>query len=163
MSTIPQLLAGLLAETAGGEPWHGASMDAVIRDLSPEHALAHPIAGAHSIAETVRHAAAWNRIVGARLAGGEPEVTEHMDWPPVDASDPKAWAAARADLDASVLDLEGALSRVPPERLTPGEKGFSLRPCRNAFGSLTHLTWHAGQISMLRRAQGLLPYADDAD
>ena len=62
-----------------------------------------------------------------------------------------------------MLDLEGALSRVPPERLTPGEKGFSLRPCRNAFGSLTHLTWHAGQISMLRRAQGLLPYADDAD
>lgn len=160
MTGLIPWLAELLSETASGEPWHGPSFAAVVNDLTPEQALARPIPGAHSIAETLRHAAAWNRIVAARLAGGAPEVDAHMDWPPVDAADPRAWAAARADFDASAIELAGALRRTPAARVDPSAREFDRRLARNAFGALTHLTWHAGQISMLRRAQGLAPHEE---
>lgn len=161
MSGMRELLAILLEETAAGEPWHGASMAATLSGLTSEQALSHPIAGAHSIAETSLHAAAWNRIIAARLSGGEPEVTATLDWPPIDASDAGAWRAARADFDASVLELRHALQRANEAWFRPGGPGFELRWTRNALGSLTHLAWHAGQISMLRRAQGLEPYASE--
>ncbi len=160
MRDARDLLRSLLTETSSGEPWHGASVMATLAGLTPAQALAHPIAGAHSIAETVRHMAAWNRIVAARLSGRDPEVTSRMDWPRVDARDPEAWTAARSDFEASVSELERALQQSDAAWYRAGESGFVLRRSRNALGSLTHLTWHAGQISMLRRAQGLPPHEE---
>jgi uncharacterized damage-inducible protein DinB len=157
------LLAGLLAEMTAGEPWHGPSFEDTLRDLRPEQALAHPVAGAHSVAELVRHAAAWNRIVAARLAGGEPEVDARMDWPPVDAADPGSWTAARAEFDASCLALRENLRQCADARFDPTAPGFELRATRNLHGTLAHLAWHAGQASVLRRAMGLAPHARDAD
>jgi len=161
MRDMRHLLTALLAETATGEPWHGASVAATLRGLTPAQALAHPIAGAHSIAETVRHMAAWNRIIAARLSGDEPDVTPAMDWPTVDVAAATEWPAAQADLEASLAALSAALLRADEAWFRPGESGFVMRWSRNALGSLTHLTWHAGQIAMLRRAQGLEPHAEE--
>lgn len=84
-----------------------------------------------------------------------------MDWPTVDVAAATEWPAAQADLEASLAALSAALLRADEAWFRPGESGFVMRWSRNALGSLTHLTWHAGQIAMLRRAQGLEPHAEE--
>ena len=60
-------LAGELDKALNGEAWHGPSWREALEGVTPEQALAHPVPGAHSIAEVVRHAATWHDVVRRRL------------------------------------------------------------------------------------------------
>jgi hypothetical protein len=65
-------LSECLARSVSGDPWHGPSLDALLGDVTPEQAAAHPVPGAHSIVEIVRHVTAWTEEVELRLRGEAP-------------------------------------------------------------------------------------------
>lgn len=151
-----------LAEMFDGHSWHGPAVLATVRDLTPAQAAATPIAGAHSIWALVLHLELWQRVVARRLGGDDSEVGEAENFPPVPPPDPAAWAAALVRLAQSDTTIRAAVIACDPARLDPGSARFDERLYRNVLGAISHLAWHAGQIAMLRRAQGLEPTAPEA-
>lgn len=143
----------------GGDPWHGPSTRALLEGVTAGDAAAHPVAGAHSIWELVRHMTAWCQEAARRAAGGfrmEPEIG---DWPAVTDTSDAAWQAAIRDLDAANEALVEAAARLSPEALARlvGEQrvpalGTGVTVSETLEGVVAHHAYHAGQIALLKRA-----------
>jgi uncharacterized damage-inducible protein DinB len=160
--THNQALARRLAEMFDGHAWHGPSVLLTLRDLTPAQAAATPIAGAHSIWALALHIDTWQRVVARRLAGDDSEVGDAENWPPVPPPDPAAWNAMLAQLAESDAAIRAAVLKSEPQLLDPASDQFNEHLYRNVQGAISHQAWHAGQITMLRRAQGLEPTAPEA-
>jgi uncharacterized damage-inducible protein DinB len=144
-----------------GEPWHGPSALQVLEGITASQAAAKPIAGAHSIWELVLHVIAWRGEVARRARGGEPAEPAEGDWPPVKETTDASWARTLARLSESHRDLTEALRRLPDGRLdeTVGQRdrsiGTGVTYYVTAHGVSQHDAYHLGQVSLLKRAQGL--------
>ncbi len=149
-------LAALLRRTVTGPMWHGPALSELLEDLPAEQAVAHPVPGAHSIAELVLHVTAWAEIARQRMAGRPPEVTPAMDWPSVAGMDASGWRAARARLhdayESLADDVEQLGDRSLDERVRGGsgdDAGQTLHFLLH--GVVEHATYHGGQIAILRK------------
>jgi uncharacterized damage-inducible protein DinB len=136
-----------------GQAWHGPSLLENLDGVTPGTAAQHPIAGAHSIWEIVRHVAAWMAEAGRVLDGKEYVSLEAAaDWPPVTDTSESAWRSALAELEAAENALVEATRKLPDEdleKLVPG-KEFSYYVLLH--GVLQHNLYHGGQIGLLRKA-----------
>ena len=144
-------LASLLRRTVTGPMWHGPALSELLDELSVEQAVAHPVPGAHSIAELVLHIAAWAEIARQRLAGDPPQVTAAMDWPSAEGMDASGWRAARARLhdayESLADDVERLGDRSPDERVAGSEQSLHFL----LHGVVEHGTYHGGQVAILRK------------
>lgn len=145
-------LAGQLDRAMNGGAWHGPSVHEALEGVTRTAALARPVATAHTIAEIVGHAATWHDIVRRRLEGESPQVPDEVDWPPSALADDAAWEASKRRLAETARELSGTVRRFPPEqwhepRPRVGDTWFDL-----VAGELQHMTYHAGQIALLRKA-----------
>src|SRR6266545_1987582 len=107
-----------------GPAWHGPSIRALVKDVMPEKAAAHPLPAAHSIWEIVLHIGVWEDAVRRRLAGEDYEPTPEQDWPAVADSSEAAWKQALAHVEAVHESLRGAVSALDAVRLdekVPGD------------------------------------------
>jgi uncharacterized damage-inducible protein DinB len=121
-----------------------------------------PLAHAHSIWELVLHITGWKREVAARMRGkpaGEPPLG---DWPVApagaNASD-QAWratlddlAVAQRELLDSVRALDPAQLNVPVNDPRSRELGAGMTHAQTLHGIAQHDAYHAGQISILKKA-----------
>ena len=81
------LLRSVLRRSFDGHSWHGPSLADVLDGVDARAALAHPVAGAHSIWELTHHLMAWTREVTRRLEGQPAGMPREGDWPEIlDAS-----------------------------------------------------------------------------
>lgn len=143
----------------GGDPWHGPSTLALLRDVPSAHAAAHPVPGAHSIWEIVCHLTAWTLEATRRARGGDPADPEMGDWPPVTDTSAAAWAAAVAALTAANETLVATLAATPDDGLrrrvgvarVPA-LGTGVTVLETVEGVAAHYAYHAGQIALLKRA-----------
>ena len=151
-------IVDLLRRVHNGDAWHGPSvMDAVAGIRAPQ-ARARPIPEAHSIWETTLHMIAWRDEVRERLRGKPPTLPEAGDWPPVPDDDGK-W-----DEVATLLDVSHRLLVVAVESLSNADLERKVGPSREAglgtgvtyavmlHGIVHHDAYHAGQISLLKKA-----------
>ena len=135
-----------------GESWHGPSIREILGGVTAADAAAHPVAGAHSIWELVHHVTAWVRAVHSRVLGRVTEPEGETDWPPVSDTSEKAWSAAYEDLRRAQSDLLATLRTLSDADLdgpVPNrdyDRGHLLR------GLTQHHAYHAGQMSLLKRA-----------
>ena len=151
-------LADLLERAFRGGAWHGPAVAEALDGVDAATAAARPIAGAHSIWEIVHHLATWNEVPLRRLAGERLQnLPAECDFPPVADVSPDAWraalaalAGAHAALHARVRDLADAQLDDPVAGSDPTVRGMLL-------GVLEHNAYHAGQIVLLRKAQGARP------
>lgn len=162
MSEIDRI-ADELVRDQQGEPWHGSSARQVLGGVTAASAAARPIAGGHSIWELVLHITAWRGEVARRLEGGEPAEPVEGDWPAVRETTEAAWASALARLEESHRKLVAALRRLPEDRLDRAvgrPRDPSLGPPVSYYvtlhGVAQHDAYHLGQVSLLKRALGLL-------
>lgn len=150
-------LAEAVRATFTGPMWHGPSLGEAVRDLSAEQAAAHPVQGAHSIWELVSHVAAWADIARERIAGTAVEVSPERNFPPVVETTGDAWARAVRTMRERYDALAEAVSRLDEHALArevaPGQPTVEAL----ARGVVEHGVYHAGQMSLLRRAQGVQP------
>lgn len=160
--THNEALERRLAEMFDGHAWHGPAVLTTLRDLTPAQAAATPVPGVHSIWALVLHLDAWQRVVARRLAGNDAPLSDAENFPAVPAPDPAAWAATLARLAESDAALRAAVIASEPGRLDPDSERFDEPLFRNVLGAISHLAWHAGQIAVLRRAQGLEPTEPEA-
>jgi uncharacterized damage-inducible protein DinB len=122
-------------------------------------AVAHPVPGAHSICEIVLHMTAWVQEVARRVRVGVAQEPEAGDWPSPAASSESGWQAAVAALDAANAELLKAIRAMDEVRLgdVVGEArdpalGTGVTRYVMLHGLVQHHVYHAGQISLLKRA-----------
>jgi uncharacterized damage-inducible protein DinB len=151
--------ADQVRRAAEGHAWSGPSAREALDSVTAEMAAAHPISGAHSIWELVRHMTVWANAARRRLAGEIVEPTPDEDYPPTDGLQPADWdrdcralyaahqslATAIAALDDSALDR--ALESASDGAFSPNYTIYI-----TAHGLAQHTLYHTGQIMLLKRA-----------
>lgn len=151
-----------------GDPWHGPSRAALLRDVTAAEAAWDPGAGAHGIWEQVLHMRNWTREVEARTLGKRADgsgVPVGGDWPARNGSGEAEWQEALASLDAAHRSLLAVIRALAPDRLhayvgatdeKPNGTGISVAMMLRSLAE--HDVYHAGQVSLLKRlARAALP------
>ena len=158
MST-PAEFAAQVGRIADGDPWYGDPIATVTHGISAEDAARHPIEGAHSIWELVRHLTAWAREVRRRLVDGVWREPADGDWPPVPAATEANWKRDLGQLSAAHEELRLAIAGFPAARLPEQlgternrELGTGVTYGEMLHGILQHDAYHLGQIALLKRA-----------
>lgn len=142
-----------------GDPWYGSSSSAILRGVTAEEALAHPLPGAQSIWEILLHITAWTEETNSRLNGSESKPPARGDWPAVKGSTQDEWIAAQTELLnarkallASIEDSheESMFLQVPKK----GETGHGSGATRadTVSGLADHDVYHLGQIALLKKS-----------
>ena len=137
-----------------GDAWHGDPLMKVLDGITAQQAAAHPIKHAHSIWEIVNHLRAWRGAVPIRLQGKVKELHGAEDWPPVTDTSDSAWRNCLRDLEEKTESYLNALRAFPETKLA------DLVPARDhsfyvlLHGMVQHDLYHAGQISLLKKAVG---------
>lgn len=138
--------------------WHGPSLMRALEGVDAERAKARPIGGRHTIWEIVNHCTYWMEEVDRALRGEDIfDVDEIEDWPEAGGSR-EEW---QIDLERLVATHEKADERI--RALKPGDLerkldatfgetyfGFTFR--KMLHGISDHNVYHAGQVSLLKRA-----------
>ncbi len=136
-----------------GEAWHGPSVLEALAGVSAEQASSHPISGAHSIWELVLHLGSDYALVLRRLAGDGHQLTPEEDWPSCPPATVENWEQAVEALRQLNQQLRQAVRAFPEERLDePLVPEAPYTAYTQFIGVTQHNLYHAGQISLLKRA-----------
>ena len=136
-----------------GEAWHGPSVLEALAGVSAEQASSHPISGAHSIWELVLHLGSDYALVLRRLAGDGHQLTPEEDWPSCPPATAENWQQAVEVLRRFNQQLRQAVRAFPEERLDePLVPEVPYTAYTQFIGVTQHNLYHAGQISLLKRA-----------
>ena len=138
--------------TFRGPSWHGPTLMELLRDVNEEEAAQVALPNTHSIWELVHHCAAWKRAVCQRLDGEKADLQGEADWPPVADPNNRAWRDALAELDAAHAALEARVRRMAETELNNLAPDQKVTLYRTIHGVMEHDAYHAGQISLLKRA-----------
>jgi hypothetical protein len=146
-----------LEHAHAGDPWHGSSRAAILRDVTARDAAAR-VGEAHTIWELVLHMTSWTREVARRVREGEARMPEMGDWPEVQTTSDAAWRASLRDLDAAHRDVLDALQSFPPGRLADrvgqgrdAPLGSGITFAAMLRGLAQHDAYHSGQIAILKK------------
>ena len=144
---VRELFLALLDEAYEKQAWHGPNLRGALRGVSAVTAAWRPAPARHNIWELAVHAAYWKYTVRRRLTG------EKRGSFPLEGSDfflrpqeetEEAWHA-----DLQLLHTEHRLLRETIAKLPP--VGFTEKNERMIRGAAMHDTYHAGQITLIKR------------
>lgn len=136
-----------------GEAWHGPSVLETLAGVSAEQASSHPIPDAHSIWELVLHIGSDYALILRRMAGDGRELTQEEGWPSCPPATTENWEQAVEALRRMNQKLREAVRAFPAERLDePLVPQVPYTAYTQFIGVTQHNLYHAGQISLLKRA-----------
>lgn len=142
-----------------GDAWYGPSLRSALDGVNVRTATARPLTQAHTIAEIVRHVTAWTREITRRLRIGIAQDPADGDWPEAAVADEAAWTAVIDALDGAHADLVKMITLLPDTELDDriGDVrdralGSGVSRYVTLHGLVQHYAYHAGQISLLRKA-----------
>ena len=135
-----------------GDSWQGASIREILEGVTAREAATHPVPGGHSIWELVYHVTAWVRAVHSRMLGKVSELEGEADWPPVRDTSENAWTAAFEDLRRSQSELIATLKTLSDVDLNAPVPNRDYDRAHLLHGLTQHHAYHAGQMSLLKRA-----------
>jgi hypothetical protein len=145
-------IADQLRRATNGHAWCGPSAREALEGVTAEMAAQHPIPGAHSIWELVRHLTVWANAAQRRLSGEIVEPTPDEDYPALTGVE--AALDWRCDCDAFYAAQEAlahAIERLDDSALyTPLSADYTIYV--TAHGQAQHILYHTGQIVLLKRA-----------
>jgi uncharacterized damage-inducible protein DinB len=144
-----------------GDAWHGPSVRAALEGVDARIATTCPVPSAHTICELVLHMAAWTREVARRLRLGIAQEPEAGDWPAGAPRNDTEWNAILAELDAANAEVREAIAHLDEAGLDEriGDErdrslGSGVTRYVTLHGLVQHHAYHAGQISLLKKAIG---------
>ena len=148
-----------LQRAYNGDAWYGPSVRAALAGVDARQAIARPEPAAHTISEIVLHMTAWTREVTRRVQGGVAQEPEQGDWPAGAAADQSGWTAILARLDVANEELVKAIGALDEAQLQDriGDVrdralGSGVSRYVTLHGLVQHHVYHAGQISLLKKA-----------
>jgi uncharacterized damage-inducible protein DinB len=135
-----------------GEAWHGPSILEALEGVTWKKAAQKPIPQAHSIWELVLHVTAWEDIVRRRLLGEYPEITDEQNFPTIADPSEASWKRALEGLRAGHTKLREVVAGIRDEDLDEKPSGKTTTRYILLHGIIQHDLYHAGQISILKKA-----------
>ena len=152
-------IADQLQRIYDGDAWHGPSVREVLEGVDASMAADRPLPAGHTICELVLHMTAWTREVMRRLRTGIAREPEDGDWPSQPELNDVAWRDIIAAFDTANQELVDAISALDDSQLAsviedsrPGASTASRYV--TLHGIAHHHAYHAGQISLLKKAAG---------
>ena len=152
-------IAKQLQHAYNGDAWYGPSVRAALDGVDARQAAARAAPAAHTICEIVLHMTAWTREVTRRLRSGIAQEPELGDWPTGAVCDEGGWTAILAALDAANQELVEAIAALDDAQLQDriGDVrdralGSGVSRYVTLHGLVQHYAYHAGQISLLKKA-----------
>ena len=100
-----------------GEAWHGPAVVEILEGVTAQQAMAHPLAGGHSIWELALHLGAWMRAVLRRLQGDPAQLTDAENFPAVTDSGERAWEGVRESIKRAHEELSSGILLLDDSRL----------------------------------------------
>jgi uncharacterized damage-inducible protein DinB len=152
MSEVKRLSEALAKAYEGGA-WHGPSVREAVAGVDARRAAARPIPGGHTIWELVLHIAGWDDVLRRRLLGEPAEEPEEGDFPAVTDTSEAAWAAALERLARNNAALRTVVATIHDEDLASPPPNSETPRYVSLTGVLQHEIYHAGQISLLKKAE----------
>lgn len=153
-SSEPALIAEQLRRAFEGDAWHGPALLELLKDVDAVTAAAKPLPGVHSIWELVLHIVVWDGAACRRLAGEKFQPTGTANFPIVAKSTEAAWLKAVADAKLNHDVLVKTVAALPESRLRERVPGKKYDFYHMLHGVAQHELYHAGQIAILKKAQG---------
>jgi uncharacterized damage-inducible protein DinB len=147
-------IADQLERAFAGDAWHGPALMEILADVEAPAAAARPISLAHTIWELTLHITAWDGAILRRLAGQAASPSDAENFPKIRDTSESAWRAALANLQRQHQELLQVISDMPDHRLREQVPGKDYDFYFLLHGTVQHALYHAGQIVMLKRAQG---------
>lgn len=149
------LIADQLRRAFEGDAWHGPALIELLQDVNAGTAAARPVSNAHSIWELVLHIAAWDGAALRRIAGEKVQLTGEANFPVVPKPTEAAWRKAFAQAKRTHDTLVKTVASLPESRLRARVPGKKYDFYHLLHGVAQHELYHAGQIAILKKAQGL--------
>ena len=150
--TEPERIRGQIAKAFTAGPWYGPSLLEVLAGVDAKTAAAHPISGAHSIWEVLLHVRYGQQLMINRVRGSQAKWDLSADWPGVREPSGTAWQAMLEDLKRGEEELCQAVAAFPEDRLDEPVLPDAPSMYDNLQGYAQHHAYHAGQITMLKKA-----------
>jgi uncharacterized damage-inducible protein DinB len=150
----PALIADQLRRAFEGDAWHGPALLELLQDVDAATAAAKPLPKAHSIWKLVLHIAVWDAAACRRLAGEKWQPTGTANFPVVPKPTEAAWRKAVAHAKRSHDELVKTVAALPESRLRERVPGKKYDFYHMLHGVAQHELYHAGQIAILKKAQG---------
>ena len=147
-------IADQLKRAFAGEAWHGPALMEILADVDAPAAAARPISLAHTIWELTLHITAWDSAILRRLAGQAASPSDAENFPKIRDTSESAWRTALENLQRQHQELVRVISLMPDGRLSEQVPGKDYDFYFLLHGTVQHALYHAGQIVMLKRAQG---------
>ncbi len=142
-----------------GNAWHAPALRELLGNVTAAQAAAHPIPQAPSIAEITAHLAVYEEVAGRRLKGEHiEELPMEQGWPGLPEMSPEAWRRTLARWEEAHCRLREAAWGFPDDRLDEVVAGRDYPYYLLLNGIIQHSLYHAGQVEMLLRAQGVTPH-----
>jgi uncharacterized damage-inducible protein DinB len=149
------LIADQLRRAFEGDAWHGPALLELLQDVDAAAAAATPVPEVHSIWELVLHIAAWDGAALRRIAGETVQLTGEANFPVVPKPTEAAWRKAVTQARRSHDALVKKVASLPGARLRARVPGKKYDFYHLLHGVAQHELYHAGQIAILKKAQGL--------
>jgi uncharacterized damage-inducible protein DinB len=153
-SSEPALIAEQLRRAFEGDAWHGPALLELLADVDAATAAAKPLPDVHSIWELVLHVAAWDGAARRRLKGEKIQLTGVANFPIVPRATEAAWRKAIAQATRAHDLLVKMVAALPESRLRERVPGKKYDFYFMLHGVAQHELYHAGQIAILKKAQG---------
>ncbi len=151
MNEVDKLI-NLMHRAFYGEAWHGPSVMEALEGVTGRAARERPLSKAHNIWEITAHLSSWEEYALWKAAGNSDNPPDHKDWPEIGSTMESDWKNLLTRVKRIHEDLEKALRGFSDEELqgiVPGRQD-SFYVLLN--GILQHNLYHAGQISLLKKA-----------
>jgi uncharacterized damage-inducible protein DinB len=148
------LIADQLRRAFQGDAWHGPAVLELLQDVDAATAAAKPVPEVHSIWELVLHIAAWDAAALRRIGGETVQLTGDANFPVVPKPTEAAWRKAIAHARRAHDALVKRVASLPETRLRARVPGKKYDFYFMLHGVAQHELYHAGQIAILKKAQG---------
>lgn len=150
------LIADQLRRAFEGDAWHGPAVLELLQNVDATSAAAKPLANAHSIWELLLHIAVWDAAALRRIAGEVTQPTGTDNFPLVPTPTDSAWRDAVAQTKETHNLLVKTVASLPESRLRATVPGKHYDFYHLLHGVAQHELYHAGQIVILKKAQGIV-------
>jgi uncharacterized damage-inducible protein DinB len=153
--TLNEFVQSAVETSFDEERWYAGLLRS-LSDLTAEQAAWKPAPDRNSIWQIVRHVTRWKEAVLSDWDGKTPDYDQVSagDWQPASGDD-AAWRAEVSALEQVTRDLAGRWSALGEEDLLAIPPGRKRPPLQLVFDLTSHDAYHAGQIRLLRRLQGV--------
>lgn len=146
-------IADQLRRAFDGSAWHGPALLELLKDVDAA-AAARPLADIHSIWELVLHIAVWDEAGLRRLDGEKWQPVGLANFPRVAKPTEATWRRAVVATKRTHDRLVKTVAALPDSRLWDRVPGKRYDFYHLLHGIAQHELYHAGQIAILKKAQG---------